>query len=155
MLHSPEGDFGSRMHTELVSDPFDVAFGRPLGDEQALGDLPVGEAGTNQSRHLLLPPTQWPGAPRLFGFVHADNAAGEGERLPAFLDNRHAAWLQADESTMYVRAVDKIPPRLLDRNIHGHFPMVEHEEDRLSLAGSANDLNPARHGRAISHADGR
>ena len=48
--------------------------------------------------------------------------------LPAFLDHSHATWLQADESTMHLRAIDKIPPRLLDRNIHGHFAMVEHEE---------------------------
>ena len=61
MLDSPSRNLGSRADTELVPDPFDVAFGRALCDEQTLRDFAVCQAGGDQSRNFALPPAEWSG----------------------------------------------------------------------------------------------
>ena len=50
----PGGHLGPRPEPEAQPDPLDVRLGRPLGDAEPLGQLPVGEAVGDQRRHLGL-----------------------------------------------------------------------------------------------------
>src|SRR5918995_4636661 len=56
LLHHPGGDLGARAEPELGQDVLDVRVCRPLGDEQFLGDLAIGQAARNQRGHLALTP---------------------------------------------------------------------------------------------------
>jgi hypothetical protein len=60
MFDGPGCDLGSRADTQLVPDALDVALGRALSDEQALGNLAVRHSSGDQSRYLALPPAQGP-----------------------------------------------------------------------------------------------
>src|SRR5258708_26380905 len=55
MRDRPGRDFGARPNAELVSNALDVALCGPLGDEQAVGDLPVGPAGRDHRDDLAFP----------------------------------------------------------------------------------------------------
>ena len=52
VLDRPGRDLGPRVEAELVEDALDVTFGRPLGDDQARGNLAVGESSGRMSRHI-------------------------------------------------------------------------------------------------------
>src|SRR5207302_2234411 len=58
ILHGPGRNLCTRPDTEFVPNPFDVTFGRPLGDKQALRDLLVRHACRDHHHHLALAPAE-------------------------------------------------------------------------------------------------
>ena len=68
VLDGPGGHLGSRSNAKLVPNPFHMAFGGSLRDEQTLSDLLAGHAGSDHRHDLAFTAAQQPpvGEP-LFG----------------------------------------------------------------------------------------
>jgi hypothetical protein len=61
LTHNPGRDLRARVYRQLLSDVLEVTVHRPLGDEQPVGDLAIGQAFRHEDGDLTLPAAQPPG----------------------------------------------------------------------------------------------